>query len=171
MADDLMRYDLMVEEALRTVVLTAMARIAADGLPGEHHLYITFRTREPGVKIPGYLIERYPAEMTIVLQHQFEDLSVDSDGFAVSLNFNNVQERLDIPFQAITAFADPSANFGLQFKFEEAEEALPGQFVASEPENRADDQANETPQDAETREAEPEGPDGNVVTLDTFRKK
>ena len=106
MTDDMMRYDLMVEQALRTVVREAMGRVAQDGLPGEHHLYITFRTGEEGVSLPDYLIERYPDEMTIVLQHQFEDFTVDHGGFAVSLNFNNVQERLRIPFASISAFRD-----------------------------------------------------------------
>ena len=116
MTDDLMRYDLMVEQALRTVVREVIGRIAQDGLPGEHHLYITFRTGEQGVSIPDFLTERYPDEMTIVLQHQYEDLVVDQDGFAVTLNFNNVQERMHIPFASISAFADPTSNFGLQFK-------------------------------------------------------
>ncbi|MDD9904199.1 MAG: ClpXP protease specificity-enhancing factor SspB [Rhodospirillaceae bacterium] len=167
MTDDMMRYDLMVEQALRTVVREAMGRVAQDGLPGEHHLYITFRTDEEGVSLPDYLIERYPDEMTIVLQHQFEDLTVDHGGFAVSLNFNNVQERLRIPFASISAFADPSANFGLQFKFEEAEENIPGQFISSETEFRTD-----VENDGESEEESAEtAADGNVVTLDTFRKK
>ena len=167
MTDDMMRYDLMVEQALRTVVREAMGRVAQDGLPGEHHLYITFRTDEEGVSLPDYLIERYPDEMTIVLQHQFEDLTVDHGGFAVSLNFNNVQERLRIPFASISAFADPSANFGLQFKFEEAEENIPGQCISSETEFRTD-----VENDGESEEESAEtAADGNVVTLDTFRKK
>lgn len=167
MTDDLMRYDLMVERALRTVVRETMARIASEGLPGEHHLYITFRTVDSGVKLPDYLMERYPEEMTIVLQHQFEDLTVDQAGFAVSLNFNNVQERLRIPFDAISAFADPSANFGLQFKFEETEDTTPEQFLATDADLPAADQTDEETA-ATSEEAEP---DGNVVTLDTFRKK
>lgn len=170
MTDDLMRYDLMVEHALRTVVREAMGRIAQDGLPGEHHLYITFRTGDDGVALPDYLMERYPDEMTIVLQHQFEDLTVDHGGFAVSLNFNNVQERLRIPFASISAFADPSANFGLQFKFEDAKESVPGQFISSDADFQADaENTGDAGQDsAETAET---GADGNVVTLDTFRKK
>ena len=169
MADDLMRYDLMVEQALRSVVREAMAHVAKEGLPGEHHLYVTFRTGENGVQIPEYLTERYPEEMTIVLQHQYEDLTVDNGGFAVSLNFNNVQERLCIPYEAISAFADPSANFGLQFKFDDAEETTPGQFLASDNEFQTDDQNNGEVVDPE--EPEETSSDGNVVTLDTFRKK
>ncbi len=169
MTDDLMRYDLMVEQALRAVVRESMALVAKKGLPGEHHLYVTFRTGEDGVQIPDYLVTRYPDEMTIVLQHQFEDLTVDDAGFAVSLDFNNVQEQLRIPYDAISAFADPSANFRLQFKFEEAEEPTPGQFIASEKEFQTDQQNNSDSYDPkEPADAES---DGNVVTLDTFRKK
>ena len=166
-----MRYDLMVEGALRAVVREAMTRVAAEGLPGEHHLYITFRTQEPSVQIPQYLAERYAEEMTIVLQHQFENLVVGDDGFEVSLNFNNVQEHLKIPFGAITAFADPSANFGLQFKFDEAEEATPGQFDASDVESKAEGQINAAPSEAEKQTVDDGKPDDNVVTLDTFRRK
>lgn len=169
MAEDQMRYDMMVETALRTVVREAMSRVADSGLPGEHHLYITFRTREPGVRLPAYLAERYPDEMTIVLQHQFENLAVDRDGFSVSLNFSNVQENLEVPFAAITAFADPSANFGLQFKFDEAEDATPGRLARPAPED--------TPENSDSGDdgADPTAPDDssddNVVPLDTFRKK
>jgi hypothetical protein len=168
MAEDRMRYDLMVEGALRAVVREAMTQIAAEGLPGEHHLYVTFRTSEPDVRIPEYLTEQYPDEMTIVLQHQYEDLDVTEDGFAVSLNFSNVQERLRIPFSAITAFADPSANFGLQFKFDEAEETAPGQLTLPELEAVAEGQ-NDAPSLDAPETGRPS--DGNVVTLDTFRKK
>ncbi len=171
MTEDMMRYDLMVEDALRAVVKEAMVRVAAEGLPGEHHLYITFRTREPDVQIPDYLAERYADEMTIVLQHQFEHLIVRDDGFAVSLNFNNVQEQLNIPFDAITAFADPSANFGLQFKFDEAEEAASGQFVTSDVDSKAEGQNNAAPSEADEISEGEGSSDGNVVTIDTFRKK
>ena len=169
MAEDQMRYDLMVETALRTVVREAMSRVADSGLPGEHHLYITFRTREPGVRLPAYLAERYPDEMTIVLQHQFENLTVDREGFSVSLNFSNVQENLEVPFAAITAFADPSANFGLQFKFEEAEDASPGRLVSSEPEDTPEN--SDSVNESDNPQASDDTPDGNVVPLDTFRKK
>ena len=171
MTKDMMRYDLMVEDALRAVVKEAMNRVAADGLPGEHHLYITFRTQEPGVNIADHLVEKYEDEMTIVLQHQYDSLTVDEDGFAVSLNFNNKQERLEIPFHAISAFADPSANFGLQFKFNEAEEATPGQYVTPEVETKTEGQNNAAPSENDEASEGDGKPDGNVVTLDTFRKK
>ncbi|HYC14552.1 MAG TPA: ClpXP protease specificity-enhancing factor SspB, partial [Stellaceae bacterium] len=113
---DVLRYDRMVEMALRGVVREALAVAQSQGLPGAHHFYITFRTKTPGVDIPGYLSERYPEEMTIVLEHQFWDLEVSEGGFSVTLSFNNKSERLTIPFGAITAFADPSVKFGLQLQ-------------------------------------------------------
>jgi hypothetical protein len=116
MTEDLMRYDLLVEGALRRVVRQTLARVLADGLPGDHHLYITFATEAANVVLPTYLHEKFPSEMTIVLQHQYRNLAVDEDGFSVSLSFNNVDELLRIPFAAIRAFADPSVNFSLQFR-------------------------------------------------------
>ncbi len=170
MTEDMMRYDLMVEGALRAVVRETMERIAREGLPGEHHLYITFRTHETDVQIPEYLTERYPDEMTIVLQHQYEKLDVGEDGFSVALNFNDIQELLKIPFGAISAFADPSANFGLQFKFDEAEESTPGQFVTPDSQASVEGQNDSNPEPTTESVEAPKKPDGNVVTLDTFRK-
>ncbi len=167
MTEDLMRYDLLVERALRGVVRETLARVRADGLPGDHHLYITFRTREADVTLPEYLHDKYPEEMTIVLQHQYRDLNVDDDGFSVSLSFNDANELLCIPFAAITAFADPSVNFGLQFKLDDdgetAAESTAADRIAPASETAsagAEDSAN-----APTRS------DDNIVTLDTFRKK
>ena len=114
-SEDLMRYDLLVEEAMRSVVRAALERAAEDGLPGEHHFYITFRTGQDEVEIPGWLRERYPDEMTIVLQHRFSDLEVDDHGFGVTLSFNEVPARLLVPYAAIAAFADPSVRFGFTF--------------------------------------------------------
>jgi hypothetical protein len=147
MTEDLMRYDLLVEGALRGVVRQTLTRVLADGLPSDHHLYITFATQAADVVLPQYLHEKFPAEMTIVLQHQYRDLAVDSDGFSVSLSFNNIDELLRIPFAAIRAFADPSVNFSLQFRSE----------------------SETAPPDAGDGAATPAG--DNIVTLDTFRKK
>jgi hypothetical protein len=122
-AQDSMRYDLMVEGALRNVVRETLDQIKDTGLPGEHHLYITFLTHEPGVDIPDHLREKYPHDMTIVLQHQFWDLVTDDIAFSLKLSFNDVAETLRVPFSALTAFADPSVNFGLQFKFQDADDA------------------------------------------------
>jgi hypothetical protein len=145
---DLLRYDKMVEAALRGVVREALARASATGLPGAHHFYITFRTHFPGLRLPDELARQYPDEMTIVLEHQFWELEVSEQSFSVTLSFQNRPERLVIPFEAITAFADPAVKFGLQFQPTGTEE----------------------PPEAEAAQAAPEKP-GEVVALDAFRKK
>ena len=114
--DEILRYDKMVEGALRGVVRKAVEEVIESGLPDDHHFYITFMTDYPGVKIPDYLRDRYPGEMTIVLQYQFDDLSIDSENLCVTLSFNNVPERLVVPLSSISIFADPSVNFALQFQ-------------------------------------------------------
>ena len=113
--NDKLHYDRMMENALRGVVREALETAAATGLPGEHHFYVTFRTDYPEVDIPARLKQRHPDEMTIVLQHQFWDLKVEADRFGVTLSFDRVHERLIVPYAAITAFVDPSVQFGLQF--------------------------------------------------------
>jgi len=115
MADDEIRYDLLTQDALRGVVRQVWARVQRDGLPGEHHLYIAFDTVAEGVSVSKRLKEQYPEEMTIVLQYQFWDLLVSNERFEVKLSFSNVPERLVVPFSAVKAFYDPSAQFGLQF--------------------------------------------------------
>jgi len=114
-AQDLFQYDKMVERALRGVVRDALARVAQEGPRGAHHFYIGFATGMPGVVIPDSLRERFPEEMTIVLQHQFWDLEIGEESFSVSLSFQKQLERLTIPFAAIRSFADPSVNFALEF--------------------------------------------------------
>src|ERR1700743_2844753 len=116
MTEDRLRYDLMIEAALRHVVRETLVTVAQTGLPGDHHFYITFLTNYPGVEIPDYLRSQYPDEMTIVLQYQFFGLKIEDDIFSATLSFNNVKERLVIPIEAITTFADPSVNFALQFQ-------------------------------------------------------
>jgi len=113
MAKDILQYNQMVEDALRAVVQRALGEVAESGFPGNHHFYITFRTAYPGVEIPDYLRSRYATEMTIVLQHQYDDLVVDDTAFGVTLSFSNRPERLIVPLRAITVFADPSVNFAL----------------------------------------------------------
>ena len=173
MSNDLLRYDRMVERALRNVVVEALGQVAEYGLPGAHHLYVTFATEHPGVEIPPYLKEKFPQEMTIVLQHQFWDLTIEEERFLVTLSFNDVQERLVVPYPAIKAFADPSVNFGLQLQFEGGSEIEMGApAVLEEPEAEAEPAVAAAESAPEALEAEPavdEG--GNVVTLDTFRKK
>lgn len=118
MAEDEIRYDLLTQDALRGVVRQVLARVQREGLPGEHHLYIAFDTGGEGVSVSKRLKEQYPEEMTIVLQHQFWDLTVAEEDFEVGLKFNGISERLHIPLKAVKAFLDPSVQFALQFTIE-----------------------------------------------------
>jgi hypothetical protein len=158
--DSLIPYDEIVQEALRAVVGRVLGEIESTGgeLPGAHHFYITFKTGAPGVTIPAHLRERFPDEMTIVLQNKFWDLAVDDTGFTVGLSFNQIPAKLLIPFSAITAFVDPAVDFGLQFQA-----AVPD--MAPEPH---DDAENDSPADGEEATA---GDGSNVVTVDFGRKK
>jgi hypothetical protein len=162
MPDQSLDYGRFVERALRSVVREALEVVARRGLPGRHHLYITFRTDHPGVVIDEALCSRYPGEMTIVLQHEFWDLEVGPDGFAVGLSFSGVPHRLEIPFAAVTVFADPSVEFGLQFTAANAVAAKP---VAPAAVSRLP----EAPAPAAAPPAEDGG--AEVVALDRFRKK
>ncbi len=157
---DLLQYNRMVERAMRGVVREALERVAAEGLPGQHHFYITFRTGFPGVEISPALKARFPEEMTIVLQHQFWGLSVGEGAFGVALSFSGVQESLAVPFAAITGFVDPSVKFGLQFE-PDADEAA-----------RAAEQRSEARPAPEPKPKPPsvDGP-AEIVALDAFRKK
>lgn len=162
MSQDLLRYEQIVQDALRGVVRTVLTRVARDGMPGDHHFYITFRTAHPGVTLPQRLRETYPEEMTIVLQHQFFGLELKEDAFEVTLSFNRSLERLRVPYAAVTAFVDPSVNFGLQFQ--SVEDAAPAAAAAP------DAEASEP--DAAAAEAAPDAPPAEkVVSLDAFRKK
>lgn len=152
----------MVDEALRGVVRRALRQVAQHGLPGNHHFYITFKTRADGVSIPPYLLEKYADEMTIVLQFQFWDLEIEEELFTVSLSFNDVRERLVIPFAAITGFADPSVKFGLQFQTLDESELEDLDL----PEMSDDEAAEELPENDGDKQAM-----GQVVSLDNFRKK
>jgi hypothetical protein len=167
MAQDLFDYPRMVQTALRNVMREALTRAASEGLPGDHHFYVTFLTRAPSVIVPKYLLTKYPDEMTIVLQHQFRALQVGEDAFSVSLSFSNRLERLTVPFAAVTTFADPSVNFALQFETPVAKSAevaaLPAQSAA--PESAAEAES------AAPKSAEPERPAAEIVTLDRFRKR
>ena len=124
MATDLIRYDLLVQNALRGVVRKVLTDAARDGVPGEHHYYVSFLTAAPGVRISARLREKYPDEMTIVLQHQFWDLGVTEHSFEVGLAFGGIPERLLVPFEAVTGFFDPSVQFALKFEAS-AEEDMP----------------------------------------------
>jgi len=180
MAENELRYDSMVEEALRGVVGKALTHVAKHGLPGEHHFYITFRTDDPGVIIPDHLRQRYPGDMTIVLQHQFWGLNVGADEFSVTLTFADVPEQLTVPYAAVVAFADPSVRFGLQFDVADGQgKTGPGEVPrdsSSEPAIGGANQSTpgESPPSGETQgDATPAAADGseNVVPLDSFRRK
>jgi uncharacterized protein len=119
-ADSLIPYDDVVQEALRAVVGRVLGDVAANGLPGEHHFYITFKTQAPGVSIPPHLHERFPDEMTIVLQHKYWDLKVEAEHFEVGLSFSQIPSHLIVPYSAITAFVDPAVDFALQFHVDAA---------------------------------------------------
>src|SRR5262245_43553134 len=121
MPTDHIRYDLLAQEALRGMVHRILVDAAKNGLPGEHHFYISFDTRAPGVRISPRLREKYPEEMTIVLQHQFWDLTVSEDAFEVGLSFGGVPERLGVPLAAVKGFFDPSVQFALQFEVNAAD--------------------------------------------------
>ena len=155
MAEDLMRYDLLAQEALRGVVRASLRKIVKTGLPGEHHFYIAFDTRYPGVRLSERLDKKYPREMTIVLQHRFWDLKVEKDGFTVGLSFGGVPSTLQVPFAAVTDFVDPCVDFSLKFQANGAEDLH----------EEHEEAENDTPQ------VEP-GEDGsNVVNVDFTRKK
>jgi hypothetical protein len=163
MAESWLRYDRMVEQALRGVVRKALSEAGQRGLPGEHHFYITFHTDRPGVGIADWLHQQYPQEMTIILQHQFWDLVVEDDRFAITLSFGGRHERLTIPFSALTAFADPSVKFGLQFEANEDE------LQTKIPAAKATKQIDSPTTPAQSGEDSRKGAD--VVALDAFRKK
>ena len=200
MAVDHIRYDLLTQQALRAVVRRVLSDVAKAGsLPGEHHFYVTFDTRAPGVKLSARMREQYPEEMTIVLQHQFWDMAVSDAHFEVALSFNGVSEKLHVPLDAIKGFFDPSVQFGLQFEtVTEAKEApaekpalapVPEEkakprrkSAAPEPEppaatGPAEPAKREKPPPptivAGTDKPEPDKPSGGaeVVRLDRFRKK
>jgi uncharacterized protein len=188
MAVDHIRYDILAQDALRGVVRRVLMDTAKNGLPGEHHFYISFDTRVEGVCLSPRMRAQYPEEMTVVLQHQFWDLEVTETGFEVGVSFGGVPERLAVPFAAIKGFFDPSVQFGLQFQEEAGTEESPQQeentaagseSMRAPPEHKAIAPAIAAvpvvanPEAAKsTPDAEPEKPaGGEVVQLDRFRKK
>ena len=175
MSDESLRYDRMVEDALRGVVRAALEHILEHGLSGDHHFYITFRTQAPGAVLPDFLRERYPEEMTIVLQHQFWDLTVGEDAFGISLSFDNQLAELTVPYAAISAFVDPSVKFGLQFSIEELGNATSKPKTGgSVPAVRESGDLVPIPESANADndgDDEAGKPTAEVVSLETFRKK
>jgi len=180
MADDEIRYDLLTQDALRGVVREVLTHVQRNGLPGEHHLYIAFDIDAEGVSVSKRLKEQYPEEMTIVLQYQFWDLLVTNERFEVKLSFSNVPERLVVPFAAVKAFYDPSAQFGLQFgkpgaandsARQHMASAMPDLVGETEEARSPADPAPEETGDAPSAEVVMSRPPAEVVQLDRFRKK
>ncbi len=154
-------YGNLMHRAMRGLIKEVLADVAANGLPGQHHFFITFDTMHPGVELADWLSDRYPEEMTIVMQHWFDNLEVGDEGFAVTLNFGDNPEPLYIPYDAIRTFVDPSVEFGLRFETPEeprGEEADGQQPPAPTSQPQKDTGRAAAPQDAE------------VVSLDSFRK-
>ncbi|MAU52633.1 MAG: hypothetical protein CMN17_09730 [Roseovarius sp.] len=141
-------YGNLMHRAMRGLIQEVLADVAENGLPGAHHFFITFDTTHPEARLAGWLRERYPSEMTVVMQHWYEGLEVGEDGFGVTLNFGDAPERLFIPYDAIRTFVDPSVEFGLRFETQE-----------SDAQDEPDDPPEPEPQDG-----------GEVVSLDKFRK-
>jgi hypothetical protein len=173
MRDDLIRYDVLAQEALRGVVRKVLTEAARAGLPGEHHFYVSFDTRAPGVRVSSRLREKYPEEMTVVLQHQFWDFSANETAFEVGLAFGGVPERLFVPYTAIKGFFDPSVEFGLQFEVDLPNEAAADTSPLSPVPPPAANIADSEPAKAEPEEPKkaPDAPAAAVVSLDAFRKK
>ena len=167
---DILRYDLWIEDALRGVIRRSLMTIEEQGLPGDHHFYITFRTDHEDVGIADWLRAEYPEEMTIVVQHQFDSLSVGDDGFNIKLRFGGRPELLQVPFDAITSFADPSVSFGLQLKSvdlddDEDEDELTPEELGIDPMARLNDRGPESDDEPQEKKT------GEVIALDTFRNK
>jgi hypothetical protein len=179
MAEDHIRYDILAQEAMRGVMRKVLAEVARTGLPGNHHFFITFLTGAPGVRISSRLRERYPDQMTIVLQYQYWDLKVNETGFEVGLSFSDVPEKLEIPFSAVRGFYDPSVNFELEFDVRPDEAvqlpgALPAPQEAPAEKVRPKAGASKTDKSAAAKDKkakEDDAKSAEVVSLDAFRKK
>ena len=193
MSEDLIRYDILAQDALRGVVKTVLTEVARTGLPGDHHFYITFNTQAPGVRISPRLLEKYPEDMTIVLQHQFWDLQAHDQAIEIGLSFDGIPEKLYIPYTSIVTFIDPSVHFSLQFEVEsefdddmdESSEEIEDASVLTVMtplESDHDEQNSEKLQEDTSHveeedinllddESENKKDGAEVVSLDAFRKK
>ncbi len=191
MVQDLIRYDILAQEALRGVIRKVLAEVAKAGLPGNHHFFITFLTGAPGVRISSRLKEKYPEQMTIVLQHQFWDMHVTDQLFEVGLSFGDIPEKLTVPFSAVRGFYDPSVNFELEFDVAVLQpasdndegsvapiEAVPTEIApekADKPKAKTRKPAAEKKEATDSAQGDGEDktpkPSADVVSLDAFRKK
>lgn len=160
---EILDYPTMVDEAMRGVVRQALYLIDTEGLSGDHHFFVSFNTQYHGVRLSPQLMEQYPEEMTIVMQHQFWDLVVEEDFFSLMLSFNNIPEKLVIPYDALTAFADPSVKFGLQFHEkpnDKSRDNVPSRVSTTSFEDLSEAEADNKKTDTEN----------NVISIDAFRK-
>ncbi|MCZ4272603.1 SspB family protein [Maritalea porphyrae] len=166
MSEDLIRYDVLAQEALRGVVRKVLTEVGKTGLPGEHHFFISFVTTAPGVRISEKLLKQYENEMTIVLQNQYWDLKINDTGFEVGLSFDGQPELLVVPYSAIKGFFDPSVQFGLQF------DVMDENGDVTAPIEEADDSDDEDDvNQAKAKSGDDDDETENVVSLDSFRKK
>ncbi len=177
--DDFIDYGQLIDEAMHIIVKKALQRISKEGLPGKHHFFISFVTDFPGVELSDAMRNKYPDEMTVVLQHQFDDLKVYDDKFSVALSFDNVREKITIPFDSLVAFADPSVKFGLQFRHvDEFEAEIDEEFSVMDEFTAEDDlideiidKKNKAAKKGGAKKKKSTKKDGNVVDIDSFRKK
>ncbi len=185
MSQDLIRYDILAQEALRGVIRKVLGEVSRTGIPGNHHFFITFMTHAAGVRVSNRLREMYPEQMTIVIQHQYWDLEVNDTYFEVGLSFGEVPERLSIPFAAVRGFYDPSVNFELEFEVKLEEQPETSEVIvrpvteleAAKPKPGAKARAETKKAAAEVAKAAEQGetsdesrPMADVVSLDSFRK-
>ena len=154
MADEI-DYGNLMHNAMRSLIQDVLIAVKNNGLPGEHHFFITFDTNHSEVEMAPWLKERYPTEITVVMQHWYDDLEVRDDGFSVTLNFGDTPEHLVIPYEAILTFVDPSVEFGLKFESSVEEESTKDQGIPTSDEDNRDDIKKDT---------------GEIVSLDSFRK-
>ena len=193
MSEDHIRYDILAQEALRSVIRKVLEEVSRAGLPGEHHFFITFQTDYPGVRLSRRMAERYPEEMTIVIQHTFWNLEVGDNAFEIDLSFDDIRERLRVPYGAIRGFFDPSVKFGLQFDVTPVDnKAADNQTVTSLTDGEGEPRRSTAGSVPEIKRAKPaagakskasksedksdgagneEESGAEVVSLDTFRKK
>lgn len=170
MSFDVIDYGKLVDEAMHIIVANVLKLVQAKGLPGNHHFFISFITKHPGVKLSKALENKYPREMTIVLQYQFQDLEVTEQGFSVTLSFGGMKEKITIPFAAITTFADPSVQFGLQFRevnYEYTDEI----DVDVDTDLDSEDVTIQDKPSKSAKTAKKSKKNSNVVSLDKFRDK
>ncbi len=162
-------YSKLIDESMHLIVRKALENVSENGLQGDHHFYISFYTKSEGVQISDKLLKKYPEEMTIVLQHQFQDLRVKEDGFEVSLSFGGVREKLIIPYNALTAFADPSVKFGLQFRKND-ESYTPNDSIEDDITPSLDQTVNEEDtEEKQTKEQIQNSGADNVISLSSLR--